>query len=140
MWCTGLVAPGHVGSSGPGLEPVSPALAGGFLLLPCFSKMEPTCRTLSHSLLAFESKAHEGSSHRYSLSHLSTCSCKGGWKRKFSGFYLGKEVLTMCIQSKYQNIGECSKMLASSNNRGSITIREAWPRCPSCRKTWAQCD
>ena len=31
LWLTGLVAPRHVGSSRPGLEPVSPALAGGFL-------------------------------------------------------------------------------------------------------------
>ena len=31
MQCTGLVAPWHVGSSGTGIEPVSPALAGGFL-------------------------------------------------------------------------------------------------------------
>ena len=31
MWRTGLVAPRHVGSSRPGLEPASPALADGFL-------------------------------------------------------------------------------------------------------------
>ena len=31
LWHTGLVAPWHVGLPGPGLEPVSPALAGGFL-------------------------------------------------------------------------------------------------------------
>ena len=31
LWHTGFVAPRHVGSSRPGLEPVSPALAGGFL-------------------------------------------------------------------------------------------------------------
>ena len=31
LWCTGLVAPRHVGLPGPGLEPVSPALAGGLL-------------------------------------------------------------------------------------------------------------
>ena len=31
LWCMGLVALWQVGSSGPGLEPVSPALAGGFL-------------------------------------------------------------------------------------------------------------
>ena len=29
LWCIGLVAPQHVGSSGPGIKPVSPALAGG---------------------------------------------------------------------------------------------------------------
>ena len=31
LWCRGLVAPWHVGSSWTGIEPVSPALAGGFL-------------------------------------------------------------------------------------------------------------
>ena len=31
LWYTGLVALQHVGSSGPGLKPVSPALADGFL-------------------------------------------------------------------------------------------------------------
>ena len=31
LWCTGLVAPRHVGSSHTRVEPVSPALAGGFL-------------------------------------------------------------------------------------------------------------
>lgn len=25
-------------------------------------------------------------------------------------------------------------MLASSNNRGPTTVREAWPRCPNCRR------
>ena len=29
-WPTGLVALGHIGSSGPGIKPVSPALAGRF--------------------------------------------------------------------------------------------------------------
>ena len=31
LWRTGFVAPRHAGLPGPGLEPVSPALAGGFL-------------------------------------------------------------------------------------------------------------
>ena len=31
LWCTGLVVPRHVVSSRPGIEPMSPALAGGFL-------------------------------------------------------------------------------------------------------------
>ena len=30
LWCTSLVAPWHVDLPRPGLEPVSPALAGGF--------------------------------------------------------------------------------------------------------------
>ena len=38
----------------------------------------------------------------------------------------------------YPKIGEWSKILESSNNRGSITVGEAWPRCPKCKKTWVQ--
>ena len=30
MWCTGLAALRHVDLARPGIEPVSPALAGGF--------------------------------------------------------------------------------------------------------------
>ena len=40
----------------------------------------------------------------------------------------------------YPKIGECSKILESSNNRGSITLGAAWPRCPKCRKSWVQGD
>lgn len=34
----------------------------------------------------------------------------------------------------YPKIGEWSKILESSNNRGSITVGEAWPGCPKCGK------
>lgn len=36
----------------------------------------------------FESKVYEGVSHWHGLSHLSTPSCIGGYKREYSGFYL----------------------------------------------------
>ena len=32
LWRKGLVAPWHMGSSGPGIEPMYPALAGGFII------------------------------------------------------------------------------------------------------------
>lgn len=72
-----------------------PSTIHSFCYQPCASKMETTCRTFFCSLLTLESKAHGALSHWYCLSHLSTSSCKGGWKREFSGFYLGKKVLTV---------------------------------------------
>ena len=48
LWLGGLITPRHVGSSRPGLEPISPALAGRFLttappgksLLPCLISLD----------------------------------------------------------------------------------------------------
>lgn len=80
--------------------------------------MEPRGRTLSCSLLAFESEAHEGSFHWFGLSHFFTLSRKRGWKREFSGFYLRKEVLTM---------GEAIKIQESVQKCWRVQITEGPP-------------
>lgn len=115
-----------------------------FLLPACASKMETTHRTSSCLLLGFESKAYKAISHWHGVSHLSTPSCKGGWKRDFAGFYLGEMVLTMWEAIKIkENVKKCwrvkrKKKQNKAKNRGSTTVRGAWLRYPNFRKTWAQ--
>ena len=50
LWHTGLVAPRHSGSSGPGLEPVSPALAGRFLTTAPPGKPQISFKTYIHQI------------------------------------------------------------------------------------------
>ena len=53
LWCSGSVAPKYLGSSGSGIKPVSPALAGGFFTTEPpgkpsvqFSSVAQSCPTL----------------------------------------------------------------------------------------------
>ena len=49
LWGTGLAAPGQVDHLGTGLEPVSPALAGGFFTI------EPLGKPLRYLKISFNS-------------------------------------------------------------------------------------